>query len=233
MIKPDLDHHTLIRFLDKFAFKAPKTSDLSRGVSIMQPRIDTQGQAFDSRLNSSRAVRSSTVNSPSFWNRKVEDIAAEDVFFHRYFSQAPNQRKMNGTADKTRDRSNSPDKTDDDEAEEEIWKALVSKQHDGDGENDQDPDISGLEESFDYDDSEEEDGQMDRDDDLEEQAFDDDDDSIDLLAGDTVDAADIKDGVKSQPRQSHGKDARRSLKGLATFASAEDYEALLAGEEVT
>src|SRR5690606_14405715 len=85
--KPDLESHSLIRILDKFAYRNAKTKEATRGGSIMQP-LQVSNSSSDMWLRSKSAQASGvSVNSASFWQKKVENVAAEDVFFHEYFSQ--------------------------------------------------------------------------------------------------------------------------------------------------
>jgi ribosome biogenesis protein MAK21 len=84
--KPDLTIHTLSHFLDRFVYRTPKTTPGMRGSSIMQPLAggDTSGLL----VTSARSGKpQEAVNSESFWQKKTEDIAAEDVFFHDYFNR--------------------------------------------------------------------------------------------------------------------------------------------------
>ena len=140
MPKPDLDSHSLIRFLDKFVYRNPKASDTSRGVSIMQP-LKANKDSGDIWLGSRGASTAGTqVNTAAFWNKKAQDVAAEDVFFHEYFQNVPREPKTKKKAESAEE----PAEGEDGEQEDEIWKALVDAQPDIDDD--------GSEEGFDLDD---------------------------------------------------------------------------------
>ena len=119
--KPDLASYTLIRFLDKFAYRNPKASVAGRGASIMQT-IDAGGGTgspwLGGRKSSHQQNDQTAVNSSNFWNRKVEEISPEDVFFHEYFKQAG--KHVQG--DKTRPVHAVTEAG----VEEELWKALTT-----------------------------------------------------------------------------------------------------------
>ncbi|KAL9000060.1 MAG: hypothetical protein Q9188_005753, partial [Gyalolechia gomerana] len=92
--KPDLASHTLIHFLDRFVYRNPKTTTPARGASIMQPL--SSSPAFDTTNNNKSALLSSApsfkdrikdpVNSEAFWKLEKDKVAADEVFFHKYFS---------------------------------------------------------------------------------------------------------------------------------------------------
>ncbi|KAM5367843.1 hypothetical protein ACJZ2D_009848 [Fusarium nematophilum] len=142
--KPDLDSHSLIRFLDKFVYRNPKAGETSKGVSIMQPLRATK-DVGDIWLGSrGPGAATPSVNSAAFWKKKVEDVAADDVFFHEYFQQVDREGKE--TKGKKKASTGGDDKEDDGQ-EDEIWKALVSTQPGVD------PDDEGSDVGFDLDDS--------------------------------------------------------------------------------
>ncbi|KAG9253587.1 ribosome biogenesis protein MAK21 [Emericellopsis atlantica] len=233
--KPDLDSHSLIRFLDKFVYKQPKATDSARGVSIMQPLKATKDLG-DIWLGSRAAGAAPTsVNSATFKDKKSEDVAAEDVFFHKYFQQAGKEGKK--PAKKTAGAG-----ADDEEgAEDEIWKALVAAQ----------PDIEGDDDSEGFDDLDDDEMASDDEDDDEEGAFDLDDDDMEVdtdseggvdIEGtdDEAEEAEDSDGlvaVEEDPDKAardeakeKRKNRRKELKGLPTFASVDDYAELLGQE---
>lgn len=220
MPKPDLESHSLIRFLDKFVYRNPKSTDSSRGASIMQPLRATKDLG-DIWLGSRGAgAIAAPVNSAAFWKKKVEDVAAEDVFFHEYFQHAsrePKPAKMEGA--------------DEEEiAEDEIWEALVSAQ----------PDIDDDASDVGFDDLDEldmasEDGSspaLSLDSDMEDDELmagsdDEEGDEDGLVAvGEDEEEEEAKDGEKDTK-----KARRKAFKDLPMFASVDDYAELLAGEE--
>lgn len=243
MPKPDLDSHSLIRFLDKFVYRNPKASDTTRGVSIMQP-LKANKDSGDIWLGSRGASTAGTqVNTAAFWNKKARDVAAEDVFFHEYFQHVPKEPKTKRKAASAEE----PAEGEDDEQEDEIWKALVDAQ----------PDIDdgGSEEGFDLDDEdmasvgdsepelslgEESDGgvSIERDDGDEDDAMDDDEgDELDGLVQFEDEEEDDDDDVKGEKTDARSeknkkeKSRRKMLRGLPTFASVDDYAEMLANEE--
>ncbi|KAF5662595.1 60S ribosomal subunit biogenesis protein [Fusarium heterosporum] len=227
-LKPDLDSHSLIRFLDKFVYRNAKANDSSKGASIMQP-LRAAKDVGDIWLGSRGAGGATTsVNSSAFWKKKAEDVAAEDAFFHEYFQQVGKE----GKESKKKAQAAGADAGSDDEQEDEVWKALVSTQPgvDPDGEN---SDVG-----FDLDDSE-----MASDDDspalsLDGELGEDDDDdmSVDIegsdeemggaMISDDEEGFEVKEASSEKP-----KSRRRQLKDLPMFASVDDYAELLAGDE--
>lgn len=224
--KPDLDSHSLIRFLDKFVYRNAKSTDSSKGVSIMQP-LRAAKDVGDIWLGSRAAGGATTaVNSSAFWKKKAEEVAAEDVFFHEYFQQIDKEGKETKKKGKA-----GMDVGSDDEQEDEVWKALVSTQPGVD------PDDEGSDVGFDLDDedmaSDDDSPAMSLDGELDE---DDDDMSVDIegsdeemggaLISEDEEGFEVKEAVSEKP-----KSKRRKLKDLPMFASVDDYAELLAGEE--
>ncbi|KOS21077.1 Ribosome biogenesis protein MAK21 [Escovopsis weberi] len=255
LAKPDMDSHGLIRFLDKFVYRNPKATDSARGASIMQP-LRVVKDAGDIWLGGAGGARASTakVNTAAFWNKKVEDVAAEDVFFHEYFQHVAKEPKA--VAAKKADAEGGEE--DEEEAnEDEIWKALVSTQPDVDGEDadvdvDFGDDLDELDMASDDDEGDESpaldlDSDMDDDEDDEDEDedqganLDDDDDNEEedggsdgLVAPEVSDSEDEAGGAglkKSKKEGDKRRERRKMLKGLPTFASVDDYAELLAGEE--
>ncbi|CAM1507331.1 Fc.00g069720.m01.CDS01 [Cosmosporella sp. VM-42] len=219
--KPDLDSHSLIRFLDKFVYRNPKAADASKGVSIMQPLRATKDLG-DIWLGSRLGATGPAVNTSTFWNKKVNDVAAEDVFFHEYFQQVardgkePKKKAAAGTEGE-----------DEEGAEDEIWKALVSAQ----------PDIDDDGSDLGFDDLDEDDMASDGDSPALSLDSDMNDDmSVDIEGSDDEDGGveldEDEDGIEAKDKEtSKPKSRRRMLKDLPMFASVDDYEELLAGEE--
>ncbi|KAI9766097.1 MAG: hypothetical protein M1840_006804 [Geoglossum simile] len=247
--KPDLSLHTLIHFLDRFVYRNAKSSSVApRGISIMQPLGggDASGVILSARSSKSLAP----VNTESFWKRKVEDVAADEVFFHKYFNQVG---KAKSRREKSRDKGSQVEagNTDEDGNEDEIWRALVNSRPELEGSDEGDSDF----EMEDCGDDELDSVGGDIDDVPERQSTDrhdggdSEDIELDLGSGDDdallgsdedlpsdIDAVfkkelqtgqteGLADGDKPGPRK------RKKLRHLPTFASVDDYAELLADEE--
>ncbi|EXJ55539.1 hypothetical protein A1O7_08467 [Cladophialophora yegresii CBS 114405] len=139
--KPDLNVHSLSHFLDRFVYRNPKLSHSGlRGSSIMQPMATDNKDAV---LLSGSTVRSLPVNSEQFRMKKSDDIAAEDVFFHQYFTAV---KKTTTGAKDGKQKKNKLRDIDDDEGggveddEDEIWKAMMASAPDLEGDEFEDDD---------------------------------------------------------------------------------------------
>ncbi|OJJ38933.1 hypothetical protein ASPWEDRAFT_104073 [Aspergillus wentii DTO 134E9] len=269
--KPDLTIHTLTHFLDRFVYRTPKASANTRGTSIMQPLAG--GETSDRLVGAGRATQHVPLNSEAFWKQKSEDVAAEDVFFHEYFS------RVGSSKDKSRKRKGDKDPVEKDEEgaegesdnESEIWKAMVDSKPELEADEDDDLDMDDLESEFDEADYDEA-GEGDEGDDDEvifndesddefegfepeepptkakskakadkkKEASDDDEDDFDMdvsddeafVGSDEELPSDMEGGVElPQEKDDSERKKRRKLKHLPTFASADDYAALLAGED--
>lgn len=98
----------LAPFLDKFAYRNPKSRDkiaghLKRGESIAERRSGTDA-LIQARLEL-------PMNDPAFLQRK--EISEQDEFFHRYFSERARRDEIKGIT-----RGNKSEEMDDDELEE-------------------------------------------------------------------------------------------------------------------
>lgn len=154
--KPDLQQNTLISFLDKFVYKTPKASATSttiaaKGASIMQPLTSGGGDDSSVLLSAYSGISrvKAPVNSESFWRRGVDNVGADEVFFHRYFSAIGAERdKAKRKKDKKERKKTGGNLGDDgsEDEEEEIWKALVDSKPDIEGDDDEDVDFSDDEE---------------------------------------------------------------------------------------
>ncbi|KAL0939426.1 ccaat-box-binding transcription factor [Colletotrichum truncatum] len=236
MAKPDLESHSLIRFLDKFVYRNPKVAEVNRGASIMQPvhNPDSGSIWLAKRKGSAAAV---PINSPSFWNKKTEQVAVEDIFFHEYFKQA-GKRSESGKNEPTKNATVSDGMDDDAGQEDEIWKALTASHPDGPIDSDESSlEMDGFDDSDDSSDDEVvfSDGSDDgfsgdeQDDDADEaeeseEGVEDDEGNPELSAP-PVDDDDTEKSKKG------GRSSKRRLKDLPMFASADDYAELLAQEE--
>ncbi|KAJ5939692.1 hypothetical protein N7466_002826 [Penicillium verhagenii] len=155
--KPDMTIHTLTHFLDRFVYRTPKANAASRGASIMQPLAggDTADRLVEAAKSAQQAM---PFNSENFWKKKADQVSAEDVFFHEYFNRV-NKDKTRAKKGKTSDDRDSDDEvdpegvSDNEDNEDEIWKALVDSRpelEDG-GESDDDLDMDDLESAYDDD----------------------------------------------------------------------------------
>lgn len=121
--KPDLSLHTLTHFLDRFVFRNPTTRKTARGHSIMQP-LAGAGSETKGMVLSIRGIGKTkqSVNSEQFWTKKLEDVAPDEVFFHKYFSQ-----RGTTTKDKRKSKAQKEieNEDEDEDREEEIWSAMV------------------------------------------------------------------------------------------------------------
>ncbi|KAI2616550.1 CBF-domain-containing protein [Hypoxylon sp. NC1633] len=235
--KPELASHTLIAFLDKFVYRNAKAVDATKGVSIMQPvAAGGQGQILLSRKPSAKAAGSS-LNSAEFWNKKSDDVAVEDVFFHEYFSRVGKSEQAERRKLKA-DKEAAGGEDGEEAAEDEIWDALVASRPEVEGESESEPDFDDLM-SLDEDDedlkqkmaeldgdegSEDEDGvELWDDSDSDE----DEDEGGDLEPQPAVGAEE----EESEKPEDERKKRRKTLKGLPTFASADDYAEMLAQDD--
>ncbi|KAL2808766.1 CBF/Mak21 family-domain-containing protein [Aspergillus granulosus] len=270
--KPDMTIHTLTHFLDRFVYRTPKASAATRGSSLMQPLAGSD--AKDRLVTADKHAQALPLNSEAFWRKKAEDVSAEDVFFHEYFSRLGRDKEKAQKKKKTKDPVERDEEGDGDlsDAESEIWKALVDSRPELDGaESDDDLDLDDLESA--YEQSEEEGGEDEvifndeSDEEMEdlgaefeeeeeevekptskpkkskskEDEFDDDEDAFDMDVSDEeafIDSdeelpSDVELGGVELPKDEDKSDRkkRRKLKHLPTFASVDDYAALLAGED--
>ena len=140
--KPDPTQHTLMHFLDRFVYRTArsKPSATMHGSSIMQPMAGSNAADLLVKPGREGAARGD-VNSDAFWQKKIEDVAADDVFFHSYFNQTGNRkRKVSGKKSK-KSKDDEDEEASDEEGEEEIWKAITASRPDVEG-GDEDDDIS-------------------------------------------------------------------------------------------
>ncbi|KAI1415651.1 CBF-domain-containing protein [Hypoxylon sp. FL1857] len=230
--KPELANHTLIAFLDKFVYRNAKAVDSTKGVSIMQPvAASGQGHILLSSKPSAK-VAGASLNSAEFWNKKSEDVAVEDVFFHEYFTRIG---KSEQAERKKKAGKEAADGDEEEAAEEEIWDALVASRPEVEGDDESEPDFDDLM-SLDEDDEdlEKEMAELDGEDGSEdEDGVELWDDSEDEDEGDSelqpAPTAEEDEGDKKPEDES--KKRRKALKNLPTFASADDYAEMLAQDD--
>ncbi|KAF9934002.1 hypothetical protein FBU30_003720 [Linnemannia zychae] len=89
--KPEFFQHALIHFLNRMVYKNPKkqrddvnTALGTKGSSIMQPMAAHRGTSIMLKKSGANDVN---VNTEAFWQKKVEDVPVDQVFFHKYFTQ--------------------------------------------------------------------------------------------------------------------------------------------------
>ena len=249
--KPDLQQNTLISFLDRFVYKNPKTGGNAKpkGASLMQPLGSSDDGNVLLSAFSGVASRAQPVNSDTFWRQQGADIGADEVFFHKYFSavKSKEEKKREKKAKKNMKGEDNADSSDDDEEEEaEIWKALVDSR----------PEIEGDDSDVDmgFSDDEELAAAMHEDDDdltdLDDDSHsrDDNNEAISDVGNDLLEGVsasydkapsnlaktlerswDPRDAAVSDQEVRGDRQAkRRKVKGLPTFASADDYAKMLA-----
>jgi ribosome biogenesis protein MAK21 len=247
--KPDLASHTLIHFLDRFVYRNAKAAAGGlRGNSIMQPLAGGESQDV---LLSKRFIQrqQEPLNSDSFWRKKADDVAVDEVFFHKYFNHIAKGKKP------TRQKSNPLENAeasngveDDSEDEDEIWQALVESRPEVEGRSEDDSDLEML----DLDDSEENSSLGDGvDPEVDDEEGSSEDFGVDALheIDSDVSPNDEKDTsleddelfVNELNRDNHGgnrtedtqksKSKRRKLKNLPIFASTEEYAEMLEDDD--
>ncbi len=243
--KPDLASHTLTNFLDRFVYKNAKaTARGPRGSSIMQPLSggDSHGALLSSKAFN---VPQGPLNTEAFWHKKAEDVAVDEVFFHKYFSQIGKAKQAVGKKKAALKVTEGSDE-EDEENEDEIWKALVDSRSEVEGASDE----SDLE-MLDLDESQAEssasDFEMGSGDEnaLEPQGpeivgSDASDDDALFDEGDSVSEIDKPfanellsghaEGLEKKGDENSSQ-RRKRLKSLPTFASVEDYAEMLDKDE--
>ncbi|PSR91954.1 CBF/Mak21 family-domain-containing protein [Coniella lustricola] len=240
--KPELANHTLINFLDKFVYKNPKAADSKRGASIMQPLLAAGSAAHIVVPGRSSTKQQTNVNSAGFWNKKQEDVAAEDVFFHAYFSQIGKPGQESRDSKKAK-KDGAADGEDEDVDEDEIWDALVNSRPELEGDDadadldmgeDDESDLGSLLDMSDDDDDEDldmdsgaEDVDVEMDDEAEGSA-----DEVIFSEEEEVEEEEQPAGKKGKGKpDGKGKMTKRELKKLPMFATADDYAALMGGDD--
>jgi ribosome biogenesis protein MAK21 len=196
------------------------------------------------------------LNTEAFWKKKAEDVAVDEVFFHKYFSQiGKGKQAAKKKASKAADGSENGE----DENEDEIWDALVNSRPEVEGPSDDDSDMEMLdldesdaelsdgdeEVEINMDDDEENDqeaeglGMVDTDDD-EDEDEDDDEGGVVLDEGsdgdsdmDKLFAKELQTAKESVPQEGKetSRQKKKKLKGLPTFASVDDYASMLDNDE--
>ncbi|KAB8289561.1 hypothetical protein EYC80_010719 [Monilinia laxa] len=245
--KPDLASHTLTHFLDRFVYRNAKASSgAPKGSSLMQPLAGGASQGILVSNHGSKVQQS--VNTEAFWRKKAEDVAVDEVFFHKYFNQIG---KGKDSSKKKQKKKGEDGEDDEEEDEDEIWQALVESKPDIEGpESDDDlemddfemseddseggVDVEGSDGEVDFEgedekmqDAEEDDGEgifSEEDDDLKDS---DDEAGSDMDALFESELQRAKSPEQEDEKKETSRSKKRKLKNLPTFASAEDYAAML------
>ncbi|RFU30026.1 hypothetical protein B7463_g6326, partial [Scytalidium lignicola] len=230
--KPDLASHTLSHFLDKFVYRNAKVSAATpRGSSIMQPLAGGDSRSVLLLSSRSPTAGQESVNSESFWRKKAEDVLVDDVFFHKYFSQIGKAKQSAGAKKVSSELDDGAvELGKDGEDEDEIWQALVDSRPEieGNSEDESDMDMLDLEDS----DLETPSDKVASDSDLEPGS---DEDEVSLNDDNSKDSENelfdkelqVGDPEVTEQKHAGNKRRRKMLKSLPTFASIEDYEAIL------
>lgn len=249
--KPDLASHSLIHFLDRFVYRNAKAVTGSlRGSSIMQPLAGSGGRDV-LVYNRLAQGQHEPLNSDSFWRKKADDVAVDEVFFHKYFNHVAKGKKPVAQKSKFSDNLEVANGEEDDgENEDEVWQALVESRPEVEGHSEYD---SGLD-MLDLDDSEDDSSLGER---LDVESIDEDGESgledlgDDALQGTESDVPSIDgmigpivigDLLGDNSNEDHRaeekiedakkrKSKRRKLKNLPIFASTEEYAEMLEDDD--
>ncbi|CAG8608379.1 40985_t:CDS:10, partial [Gigaspora margarita] len=152
---PELHHHTLSHFLDRFVYRNPKKTDRIKGGNpLLQPTVASEPGIVVMKKGTGISKDEINVNSEEFWRKKLDDVPEDQIFFHKYFTQkneGKQIKKMKKESDRTTDFLDN-DQEDDDELEDEIWAAMKSTlpvKLDSDLEDSEDDDeLNDLKESY-------------------------------------------------------------------------------------
>lgn len=226
----------------------------------MQPLAGHEGRDLLVTVTgmSEKGRKRDPVNTAAFWQKRVEEVAAEDVFFHEYFNRLGKDKPSKEKEDAKGHGEEAIDDSSDNESD--IWQALVESKPElgGPDESDIDLDMDDLDSTFHEEDS-------DHDDDDKNQVFNDDFEEFedasdeythgekfaeerasDFINMDVSDEEAFRDSDEDLPldlsvdkesllkANQRGKipgSKKRKLKHLPTFASADDYATLLADED--
>ncbi|GAA5980815.1 hypothetical protein JCM10908_003877 [Rhodotorula pacifica] len=82
----DLEQYSLMSFLDRFIYREAKKTTASRGSSMMQPGLANQDRSNRVVLVKGSAAAAEAVNSDKFRRKNVHDVAADQLFFHKFFT---------------------------------------------------------------------------------------------------------------------------------------------------
>ncbi len=213
----------------------------------MQPMAggDANGILVSARFTN--AVRA-PINSESFWKKEGSKVDADEVFFHKYFATM-GKGKDKAKKKKAERKSKDGDESEAEGDEDEIWKALVDSRPELEGSDQSDGDMDDLDSAMEDDNEDEQDapavdpedvGDVDMGDDadIDAEAFDLGDDDDALLSRNDEAPSDLdqafrdemvfgKEQLPSRSVDEKRSKKRRRLKNLPTFASVDDYAAML------
>ena len=223
----------------------------------MQPLAggDTSGLLVSAR--SAKIALRAPVNTEAFWEMEGEKVEADEVFFHKYFNTIGKGKELakKKKADKKKS-VNDGDSEEDKDDEEEIWKALVDSRPEIEGSNQSDADLDMDDLDSAHGGSADDDLAVENDKDVDIPADGPDDsdgspamdfgeDADALLHSDDEIASDLdkafkaevqlgssaKGGASKLVEEENGgskrETKRRRVKNLPTFASVDDYAAIL------
>ena len=251
--KPDLASHSLISFLDRFVYRNAKASAGGlRGSSIMQPLAGGESSGV-LVANRATAQAHQPVNSEAFWRKKAEDVAVDEVFFHKYFNQVGKGKVSSKKKGKPAKAAGDGSDGDEDENEDEIWQALVDSRPEVEGPSDDESDLEML----DLDDSGEEgsegsEAMWEDDDEVDVEGSDEeeqgsegeeepspflDEDEVDVDEDEDEDELFNKELETNQKPEAKvdgtetGRAKKKKMKSLPMFASVDDYADMMGGDE--
>ncbi|KAL0073542.1 hypothetical protein F4703DRAFT_1897086 [Phycomyces blakesleeanus] len=244
--QPDLHHHTLMHFLDRFVYRNAKKQITTKGSSIMQPLGSRRDGGVLFTRGGGVGLDSVPLNSEAFWRKQVEQVPVDEVFFHKYFTQ-----KAATSTDKPKTKP-----AEGDDEEDEVWRAMMSSIPGGldDDDDNDDPDLGDDDEEDDEElqallmDSDDDDADlMDAEAEDEElgSELDEDEEDIDdfeLMNASSMDEDEQEEvGEKRKAQdddeedidedQSNKKKKKSKKPRLPTFASYEDYAKLIDSTE--
>ncbi|KAG1470191.1 hypothetical protein G6F56_002826 [Rhizopus delemar] len=231
--QPDLHQFSLMHFLDRFVYKNPKKTTVTKGQSIMQPLPNSRRDGGIQFTKGSHQ-KLAPVNTDKFIQKNQDDVAADEIFFHKYFTQKA----------ATQPKKSKKDATEDGE-EDEVWRAMMSSIPGGlDDENDdeeetyddEDDDDEELQALLNEDDNEEEDDEVEfgsEEEDIELMNASDMEQDIELM-----DATEMDDNAKRvfpdeddyESEEEKPKKKKSKKERLPTFATYEDYAKLIEQE---
>lgn len=205
--------------------------------------------------NKSSAHMQGPLNTEAFWRKKAEDVAVDEVFFHKYFSQIGKGKKDTGKKEK---KVAEGEEDGEGEDEDEIWEALVSSRPEVEGPSDDESDMEML-------DLDESDAELSDADDIEINMDDDEEDGQEVGGSEIADSDGFVDEDESEDggvdldeaseadsdinelfakelettksalpdggKKETSRQKKKKLKGLPTFASVEDYASMLENDE--
>jgi ribosome biogenesis protein MAK21 len=178
--KPDPTLHTLMHFLDRFAYRNVRAKGpVVRGVSIMQPLAGAAGTDILIRDRSGARIET-PLNTEGFWDKHRDQVKPDEVFFHQYFNQAGKKKVKGGLKDE-----DEAEELDEEENEDQIWKALAESRPEIEGEDEDEMGFSDMDDLMSGDDVG---------DDMEEEEEEDDDEDGGVIINLGSDEEDAEEG---------------------------------------